>query len=347
MTPLRMHNFRNPWWPLITTTIPVAILCYIFREAVGLVTDQLSMAQVSAWKSVGVSCASLWILHTIYAAFYQSGYRALDRRYGLSTIAVYAIFLLVCFCGSRERIPEDIQGSVLGEDRLLFAALCLSPTFAHSVMILLLCPSWKSPKIHNLKRSVLGAVAALAIFLIISGGRNAAWDYLSSATLVLIFIAVHYHVVRWTLAVMKNRWWRQAIAYTFKVTAVIAYPLSGVLVNTDILFDVVFRTFAYPGFYLVSIFNGILICLPEPRRSYWRLLLLTLRVITFGFILVLQIMYLPLLPQSAMALASFGLGYIILAPILLAIIKTRMIITDLSFLRVRFARRTMHSAMGQ
>ncbi len=341
-----MHHFRNPWWPLITTTLPVAILYYIFREAVGLVTDQLSVAQINGWKAVGVSCVAIGVLHTIYAASYQFGHRALDRQYGLSTLIAYAIFLLVCFCGSSGRIPEDIQGSVLGEDRLLFAALCLSPTFAHSAMILVLCPSRKSPDILYL-RWVISAGVAVLVVLIASGRWDAAWGYVTNAAIIFIFIALHYHVVRWTLALAKTRRWRQIVAYTFKLTAVFAYPLSGVLVNTDILFDVVFRTFAYPGFYFVSLFNGIVICLPEPRQSYWRLLLLMLRVITFGFILILQIMYLPLLPQSAMALASFGLGYLILAPILLTIIKTRMIVMDLSFLRFHFLRRTIQSATGQ
>ena len=42
-----------------------------------------------------------------------------------------------------------------------------------------------------------------------------------------------------------------------------------------------------------------------------------------------------------MALASFGLGYLMLAPIMLTIIKTKMILADVSFLKLNFSRKSV------
>src|SRR3970040_1222530 len=106
-----MQSFRNPWWPLITTTVPVAILYYIFREAVVLVADQLSATQVTAWTFVAASCAFIGLLHTGYVLWHQVNGHELDRQYGLITVSAYALFLLIFCCGGRERSPEDVAGS--------------------------------------------------------------------------------------------------------------------------------------------------------------------------------------------------------------------------------------------
>lgn len=337
-----MHHFRNPWWPLITTTLPVAFLYYIFSEAVALVALQFSAAQTMSWRIVGVSCAILWVLHTGYALRYQFGGRKLDRRYGLTTLVTFTLFLLLCCCGSSGRIPEDVQGSVLGENRLLYAMACLSPTFIHGAIVLVLCPRQKRAVANHAKIAMSCGLFLILTTRILSPDLHTAALYIADALLVFTFVVLHYLAVRYTLRrLKKGPRWRTGMEYTFRLAGAIAYPLSGVLVNNDILFDIVFRTFAYPGFYLFSLINGVVICLPERGHRHWRMFLFAVRVVTFAFILVMQVLYLPLLPQSAMALAGFGLGYLMLAPILLTIIKTKMILTDLSFLKPHFSRKSV------
>jgi hypothetical protein len=337
-----MQSFRNPWWPLITTTVPVVILYYIFREAVVLVADQLSATQVTAWTFVAASCAFIGLLHTGYVLWHQVNGHELNRQYGLITVGAYAFFLLIFCCGSSERIPEDVQGSVLGENRLLYAASCLSPTFLHSAIVLVLCHVQKQKSTYGHTFRFSFVICLFLLVALVYGGQSAVGGYAADAGRVIAFIVLHYEAVRWILHVLRKwPWWRQGIGYGFKLAAAVAYPLSGVLVNNDILFDIVFRTFAYPGFYIFTLVNVVVICLPEPSQRHWRMLLFMLRVVTFGFILSMLILNLPLLPQSTMALASFGLGYLMLAPILLAIVKTKMILIDLSFLRLHFSRKSV------
>lgn len=334
-----MQHFRNPWWPLITTTLPVAILCYVFSEAVGLVVDQLSAAQLRGWWWVALSCGSIWAMQTAYALRYQVKGRVLDRQFGLVTIAAYSLFLLLCCCGSSERIPDNVQGSVLGENRLLYLAACLSPTFTQGAMMLALCKGQKQTRAFRLARKWFFVVvpAVLAAIALSSSGHVGL--YLADAGLVLTYVALHVYVVRLVIhLVMRSSWWRRVVGYGFKLAAAGAYPLSGLLVNTDIIFDILFRTYAYSGFYAITLANAIVICLPEPRQRHLRLLLSLARVVTFGFILSILALYLPVLPQSTMALASFGLGYVMLAPVLLAIVKTKMIVADISFLKLHFSR---------
>lgn len=337
-----MHHFRNPWWPLITTTLPVAFLYYIFSEAVALVAYQFSVAQTMSWRIMGVSCAILWLFHTSYALRYQYRGRELDRQYALTTIVTFTLFLLLCCWGSSGRIPEDIQGSVLGENRLLYAMACLSPTFIHGAIVLVFCPPEKVAAANLAKIAMsFGLIMILAVRFL-SPDLHTAALYVADAVLVLTFTAVHYLAVRYTWQCLKRGpRWRVGMEYTFRLAGAIAYPLSGVLVNNDILFDIVFRTFAYPGFYFFSLINGIVICLPEPGQRHLRMLLFMLRIGTFAFILIMQVLYLPQLPQSAMSLASFGLGYLMLAPILLTIIKTKMILADVSFLKLQFSRKSV------
>ena len=337
-----MHHFRNPWWPLITTTLPVAFLYYVFSEAVTLVAYQFSAEQTASWRIVGVSCALLWLFHAFYTLRYQYYGRELDRRYGLVVMITFALLLVLCCCGSSGRIPEDVQGSVLGENRLLYVVACLSPTFIHGAIVLVLCPAEKGVSSRGGKTVLLLALAVILMVRLLSPDLHTAALYVADAALVLAFTALHYPAVWYARRILrKGRRWRAGMEYAFRLTGAFAYPLSGVLANNDILFDILFRTFAYPGFYLLSLLNGIVICLPEPPQRQWRMLLFTVRAATFAFIIIMQVLYLPLLPQSAMSLASFGLGYLMLAPILLTIIKTKMILTDFSFLKPVFSRRSV------
>jgi len=337
-----MHHFRNPWWPLIATIIPVAVLYYVFQEAVVLVTHQLSDEQRTAWTFLAVACACLWVVHSACTFRHVLSRRALGTTYGIVTMGVYALFLFLCCSGNSERIPDDIQGSVLGENRLLYAMACLSPTFIHGAIVLVLCPGQKYTTTTPAKFIMLCALLLIIAARILSPDLHTAALNVADAVLVLTFVALHYIAVRYVLQrLRKGSRWRVGIEYTFRLAAAVAYPLSGVLVNNDILFDLLFRTFAYPGFYLFSLVNGIVICLPEPDNRHWRIFLFTLRVVTFAFILIMQMLYLPLLPQSAMALASFGLGYLMLAPIMLTIIKTKMILADVSFLKLHFSRKSV------
>jgi hypothetical protein len=69
--------------------------------------------------------------------------------------------------------------------------------------------------------------------------------------------------------------------------------------------------------------------------------LFILRLTTTGFMLLMLMLYLPVLPQSAMALASFGFGYLMLAPVVLSVIKARILAADIAFLRSHFTRRRL------
>lgn len=325
-----MSNARSYWWPLVITLLPAAILFYINGEAVGLILDQLPSRMRIEWTVTGAALVTIWIAHGWQSLRYLWKRRKLDRRYALFTIWSYTLALLLYSRAGSESIPEGIQDSVLGERRLWYVIVCLAPTFIHTAMIMR-GPRWRL----LLRRNVV--LALLPVVVVV--GTHPHWG---DVLLIGLMVVAPLLAVRWvrTISIRKPAW--QPYIYPgIRLTAAIAYPLSGILANDDIFLDIALQSWYHKGFYLLAAVNAIAMCIPELQHRNTRMALFILRLTTSGFLLYMLMLYLPVLPQSAMALASFGFGYLMLAPVVLSVAKARILAGDIVFLRSHFSKRRL------
>jgi hypothetical protein len=61
-----MRTFRNPWWLIVISIIPVAILFWIFLGAFQMIEGLLSSDNISAWIIFGSMLGTLWSVHLSY-----------------------------------------------------------------------------------------------------------------------------------------------------------------------------------------------------------------------------------------------------------------------------------------
>jgi hypothetical protein len=325
-----MSNARSYGWPPVITLLPAAILIYINWEAVGLIIDQLSSRMRIEWTVTGSTVVAIWIAHAWESLRYLWKRRKLDRRYALFTIWSYTLALLLYSRAGCESIPAVIQDSVLGERRLWYVIACLTPTFIHTAMIMR-GPRWKL----LLKRHLILPLLPLVIL----AGTHPHWGEILLIGLIVIAPLL---AVRWvrTLSIRKPAW-QPYIYLAIRLTAAGAYPLSGILANDDIFLDIALQSWYHKGFYLLAAVNAFAMCIPELRQRHTRMAVFILRLTTSGFMLFMLMLYLPVLPQSAMALASFGFGYLMLAPVVLSVAKARILAGDIVFLRSHFSKRRL------
>ncbi|HEY8510580.1 MAG TPA: hypothetical protein VIL31_01400 [Cyclobacteriaceae bacterium] len=325
-----MSNARSPWWPLVITTLPAAILLYINWEAVGLIADQLPARLHVEWVLTGAVLVIIWLTHTGYSIRYLWHYRKLDRSYALFTIWSYTLALLVYSRAGCENIPDAFQYTVLGDQRLWYVIVCLAPTFVHAAMIMR-GPRWRL----LLQKSVILPIATIVMIAV----THPRWSDVMMITLIAVVPLISVQWVR-SLVIQKPEW-QPYIYIAVRLTAALAYPLTGVLTNDDIFLDIALQSWYHKGFYLLAIVNAIAMCIPEPRHRYARMVLFILRLTTSGFMLFMITIYLPILPQSAMALASFGFGYLMLAPVVLSVAKASILGADIAFLKLHFSRQRL------
>lgn len=325
-----MSNARSSWWPLVITLLPAAILFYINWEAVGLIMDQLPARLYVEWIVTGIVLAIIWLTHAGYSLRYLFRKRKLDRSYALFTIWTYTLALLVYSRAGCENIPESIQYSVMGERRLWYVIACLAPTFVHAAMIM------RGPRSQLLwRRNVVLPLATIVMVGLTHPHR-------SNLLLIGLMIIVPLLSAQWIRSLLiRKPEWQPYVYIGVRLTAAIAYPLTGILANDDIFLDIALQSWYHKGFYLLAIVNASAMCIPEPRHSNARMALFILRVTTSGYMLFMIVTYLPILPQSAMALASFGFGYLMLAPVVLSVAKATILGADIAFLKLHFSRRRM------
>lgn len=325
-----LSSEKSSWWPPVITILPAAILIYINWEAVDLVSDQLPSRLRDQWIITGAMLIAIVVAHAWYVLRFLWKRRKLNRSYALFTIWSYTLALLLYSRAGCESIPDNIQYSVLGERRLWYVIACLAPTFVHAAMIMR-GPRWRLLLRKNIILPLL--------LLVLVAFMHPHWRDLLLIGLIVVAPLMSARWVR-SLSVRKPEW-RPYVYLGIRLSAAMAYPLCGVLANDDIFLDIALQSWYHKGFYLLAALNALAMCIPELGHRNSRMALFVVRLTTSGFMLVMLTLYLPVLPQSAMALAAFGFGYLMLAPVVLSVTKARILAADIAFLRSHFSQRRL------
>lgn len=342
-----MQSFRNPWWLFVINIIPVSIFGWIFYGTYQLIESILSADNISHWIRFGTALGTLWSIHIAYTVTMILKRKKLDYRYAVTTLVIYIAFLYCYVIFYYDMIPSNIPTWLLSENRMLYAGTFIMPTLIHSLIILV------SGNITNLdKKKVWTNLAFVAIipvgwFLffqtIVPLWRGSSSDFGWHAMIVFIIattVAFLFFFVRsiYILSIKKSEVFKR-YSLLWKIILAVAFPLAGLFVNNEMFFEFIFGNFSNPWFYILAALNGLAVCLPEYNFKYYRLFLFTLRSITYTYILYFFLVFLPYLPLSALAIACFGLGFLMLTPLILMIFQTNMLVKDVKFLCTCFSKK--------
>ncbi|MEO7080510.1 MAG: MSEP-CTERM sorting domain-containing protein, partial [Flavobacteriales bacterium] len=79
--------------------------------------------------------------------------------------------------------------------------------------------------------------------------------------------------------------------------------------------------------------NGLVVVWGESQDPRTRMVQFILRSIGFSYVLYFFVLFVPFLPLSILAILAFGLGFLLLAPVLLFIVQGMQLVHDIRFLR--------------
>jgi hypothetical protein len=127
-----------------------------------------------------------------------------------------------------------------------------------------------------------------------------------------------------------------------KLMVVCAFPIVGLIANNDLLFNLISTDHGDPWFFVLAIVNGIAISLPEKDHKKYRLLVFCIRSVSSAYILYFFLLFLPTLPLSAMSILVFGLGFILMSPIILMVFQTKILVGDFIYLYRNYSKRTIN-----
>lgn len=343
-----MQDFRNPWWLIVITIIPIAILFWIFLGAFQMIESSLSGNNISVWILFGCMLGVIWTSHFIYTIILIRRKKALDKAYGLATILVYSSFIYLCLRDHGILIPEKIAPWIISANLIFCFGSFLMPTVVHSLFITARYFT-RTYSIQNARFNFIFAASMPVVWYFLNQILFPLWQGDSSdrqimiAVSILLMLSCLFFMIRgiFILTFIKEEFFNK-YRQLLKLIVVAAFPVAGLVANNDLLFNLISGDFSNPWFFILAIVNGLAISLPEKDHKKYRLLIFCVRSISFTYIIYFFLIFLPTLPLSAMAILVFGLGFILLSPVILMVFQTKILVRDFVYLYRNYSRRTIN-----
>ncbi|MCL2100289.1 MAG: MSEP-CTERM sorting domain-containing protein [Fibromonadales bacterium] len=344
-----MRNLFNPKLLFIINTLPLAALFILNFEQFNIIKTLLNENMVRNWKIFGFALGTLGFFNFIYAVYLVIKKKSIHPYYGFIALPCHIAFIYFYYFNLSigNIISFNIPLWMLSDNLYLYVLTFLMPTLAYSLLILVIyftsdAKEHKAWKNFAITVSIPVAVYFFSQIALPILSYSPSDDFVVHVSLVL-FIAItlifFFFLARslFIVVVKKAIAW-QKYQLIWKIIIAIVLPLLGLsVVNKHSFEDFVpgnmIGDFSNGWFYILAIINGILICLPSIENKLYRLLLFIGRSITLAYTFYFFLVFLPLLPFSILCIIAFGVGFLMLTPLLLFFIHAVEISKDFKYLK--------------
>lgn len=347
-----MRSLINPRWIIVINTIPAIILAMIYLSTFQVIHTLLEPETIELWKGFAIGFLALWAATLAYALYAIINNRNLSVWYGLVSLLAYVPFLYAFGYCSGELIPWSIPTWMIPSNMLLYVGSFMMPSLAHALMVLVigLTPP-RAGGYQSWKNFLLALSIPLAWYLfvevVVPLWRPASSNYSEYIIIVAVFCTTTLFLLllvrgMYILVQKRGGTWKQ-YQLLWKIPIGIIFPLMGLALNNGILFfdhlnfDGIFGDFSNQWFYILAIINGIVLCIPKPQHIFHRLLIFVLQSITFSYTLYFFLVFIPFLPLSIVGIVAFGLGFLLLTPLVLMVFHSMDLSSDFRFLKRHYS----------
>ena len=369
-----MQSLRSPKWIFLASTAPLLIYLLVCAGEFSVIRTLLPAASVGEWQAFGAVLGLLALGGAGYAGWRLARRQPVGGWYSVVALLAFSLWLCLLTTHGDELLPRSVPAWMVPTNPILMAWTFLMPTLAHAMLALVVRftpddrPQQAAP---NILLAVLTPMGWALVFEVLSwvsrllrGASGSAvhtepsrWETVGTViiavSLVLGTLSFFFFLTRALFIVSRRRehsWADGSLIWKIGVTIVL--PLLGLGANNGLFFGQSFReaggifgNFSSPWFYVLTIVNGVLLCLPDSGRPGLRLALLLGRSALFGFTFYFFLVFLPFLPLAIPAIILIGTGFLLLAPLLLFVVHVRQLADDVAALRTVYAPRLVTVAL--
>ncbi|MBT4223729.1 MAG: MSEP-CTERM sorting domain-containing protein [Opitutae bacterium] len=160
----------------------------------------------------------------------------------------------------------------------------------------------------------IGVPVVLKIILSLSFINPTSVPKLVFITLSVLFLV---GLCRLLLLCLKWLFSNPYVTILGKALFVLVLPIAGLLLNKNIPFPVDFQIV---DLYILTVFNGVLLCIPSPKNASLNRILFALKCVSLPFSIYFFLVFLPWMPLAIFAVVLAGSGFLMLSPTLLFLI---------------------------
>ena len=369
-----MQSLRTPQWIFLASTAPLLVYLLICSGEFSVIHTLLPAASVGEWRAFGAVLGLLGLGGAGYAGWQLVRRQPVGGWYSVVALLAFSLWLCLLTTHADALLPRSVPAWMLPTNPILMAWTFLMPTLAHA-MLALVAKLTPDDQPHQVAPNILFAVVTpmgwALVFGILSAlerqlrGSSSSETYAGSSpwvtmgtviivvSLVLGTLSFFFFLTRalFIISRRRERSWADG-GLVWKVVVTIVLPLLGLGVNNGLFFGQGFReangifgNFSSPWFYGLAIVNGALLCLPDSSRPGLRLAQLLGRSALFGFTFYFFVVFLPFLPLAIPAIILIGVGFLLLAPLLLFVVHVRQLADDVAALRAVYSSRLITTAL--
>lgn len=329
-----MKQFSQPKWILIFNTLPIVLLSLFMYKEYSIFHTLLNECQNEKWA---IFAFSFWAIGlSIFAYYLYCKFQKKEIQVGFSIylFIVYSIYIVLFLFNFYILVPsQSIPQWMYDQNLPLYAFTFVLPSFVHSLLILVHKTTQKIRKNELLKNTLALLIIPTSVYLFFQiiipliSNFNAKW---LRNSLIILFITVTFTflflLVRLIYLLTFNKKWGK-YSIILRVLFAIILPLLGLAINNGAINiapfengETLFGDFRSPWFYGLATLNGILLCLPIFKNKWIMGLIYGLKCVLFSFSIYFLLVFLPFFPFSLIGIIAFGLGFLMLTPIVVFVL---------------------------
>lgn len=339
-----MRNSLSPYGILIAHTLPAALLLFLYGSMLAVIRPLLSVESVELWMNYGFALVGITILATTYAVIRIRSHGRIHWLYGAFTFLVLVPLLWGFMEQYRSLVPWDVPRWMMPQDGEFYAIRLLSIPLAHAMFVVVAASLPRGARGKPLRDLLIALSIPLASYLFVQvvepwrigiDMERHVWVVMM-VTLVVVFL---FFLFRGVAAIALRTSPRDGWLMVQRFLVALLFPLVGLLLNNGVLENVgngAFGDLGHWGFYTVALLNGLVVFWGSSTDPRTRFVQFILRAIGFSYVLYFFVLFLPFLPLSIVAIIAVGLGFLLLAPILLFLVQGMQLLNDIRFLRAHW-----------
>ena len=345
-----MKFLLHPRCLWLVHTVPLLLLLTLGFLQFTLVESLLEPGVVRAWQVCGAALLLLLAGGFVAATVLD----ARGSRVGLTTVALYFLptlaFAVYAAFSAGELLPFTLPDWLRDDNLILYLFTFTMPTLVYTVMVGVLRLTREASGHSILGNFGMALLVPLTVYLMVTGviphvslGSGPSAQYMWVLLVTAAVVCFLFFMLRAAYLLVKGRQTHlRSYRSVYLAVLSIGLPLIGLVANNTGLFEeplfanedgyFVFGDFSYPAFYLIAVINGLNLSLPRARKPGLRLLQYIIGCIGLSYIGYFALVFLPYLPFSLLAFLAFGLGLLVLAPLLILIVQAYTLQQDVRYL---------------
>ncbi len=357
-----MKKLLQPYWLFLVVTIPQLILVFLYANAYVIINSLLETEHIRVWGFFGGTLLALITFFTFYAIYKIAKKQKIDTWIGFALLLTYIPFLVALMYNMFDNIfPRNVPRWMLFEhDLQLYIFTFLMPALAYGLFLIVLkfTPSDKEQSLlTNFALTIIIPIFGYSIAVTgsqfvrkIFGYRSDLAESLFISCLTIFPLAFLFFLIRFFYILLTRKAdTLRKYRLIWMIPLTIILPLIGLALNNGIFADVFdfhmikhpFGNFSHYLFYILTFFNGVILCLPEFKNRIARISIFLAKCFTFSYTMYFFLVFLPYLPLSVIITIGFGLGFLMLAPLIIAIIHSQSLMNDFAFLKEQLNKNSL------